>query len=122
MRILWQALRAATIETLGVAFVVVLVFGLPTWSLHQAANPDTPADAVWIWLESFPQALQRQFATIRPDTGREQYVEQRLSYYGQLYGDAAGEHLRGLADGISAERPAFNASMATGGRSWLEAM
>jgi DNA segregation ATPase FtsK/SpoIIIE-like protein len=107
MRIFWQALRAATIETLGVALVVILVFGLPTWSLQQATQTNTSSDAVWDWFKALPHDLQRHFAADRPDNQRQQYVEQRLSHYGQLYGDAARQHVRdwtilGASDGSHA--------------------
>ena len=32
MKLLWQALRAVTIETLGVVLVVWLFYGVPAWS------------------------------------------------------------------------------------------
>ena len=105
MRTFWRALRAATIETLGVVLVVILVFGLPTWSLQQAADTPTNTAAIWNWLRELPQQVQQRLALMRPNTQQQTYAEERLEYYSQLYRSAAANCVRGIVGQADAQTP-----------------
>lgn len=77
MKIVWQALRAATVDTLSIAVIVVTLFGLPMWGLQSAAvAPDR--NGVWAWLKYLQDGLQRN-RTAERSSGDEggRYVEKQ---------------------------------------------
>ena len=77
MKILWQALRAATVETLSVAVIVFLLFGVPTWSFQSAVVP-SDRHAVWTWLKYLQGGLQRNLTAVPGSReGSRDYVEKR---------------------------------------------
>ena len=106
MKVLWQAIRAATIETLGVALVVVVLFGVPTWSLR-GTGPDVPgSDVVRGWLQSMRDGVQAGISALQPTgTARRHYVEERLDFYSQTYRQASTDYAKHVVhDAISGPR------------------
>jgi hypothetical protein len=114
MRLVLQALRAATIETLGVAFVVFLLFGIPAWSLQQVAEPTVNSKLDWSWAKSLHQGFKDSVSALRPDEDRQEYTAQQLTYYGQLYRRAAGEYAHDVVHHVLADRPEVTTRRANG--------
>jgi hypothetical protein len=96
MRIVLQALRAATIETLGVALVLCLLFGIPTWTLQQASGSASRATTVWTWLKSLPDELQSSVS--QSGHQRREYTKEQLTHYGRMYGQAACGYAQTVAE------------------------
>jgi hypothetical protein len=97
MRVFWQAIRAATIETLGVAFIIVVLFGVPTWTLADHSRILPQRGNVGAWLEFVREKFQNRPAVAKPDIeARQRYAEQRLSHYSQSFQRAASDHFHGV--------------------------
>lgn len=72
MKLLWQAIRAATVDTLGVVLVVWSILGLPLFSYHCLHGRAAAGDATRVtWLSSsrvlprttaWPHSLERPAA------------------------------------------------------------
>jgi hypothetical protein len=100
MRLLLQAIRAATIETLGVALVILVLFGVPTWALSGNSSSVRPKASVRMWLESLRPA---RHAVAKPAIeARQTYAEQRLTHYSHALGRAASDYAQQVAHEIVA--------------------
>lgn len=93
MKVLWQALRAVTLESLAVAAVVLLVFGLPSWHGMQGQDRSTAVERVTGWFKSVGESVKEHVAPPAANERRAAYTEQRLQYYRQLYGQALQDGL-----------------------------
>jgi len=95
MLVLWKAVRAVAMETLGVMMVVVLLIGGAGWTAESAGvHTGHELDRARQWLR---QATREVTASITPaldQPQRERYVEQRLEHYSRMYRDAAREYLK----------------------------
>ncbi|MFV1965607.1 MAG: hypothetical protein ACC628_09315 [Pirellulaceae bacterium] len=100
MRILWQAIRAATIETLGVVLLIVALFGVPTWTLTENSSIVPQEKSVRMWLESLRDG---RHAVAKPEVeARQRYAEQRLSHYSRTFGRAASGCVKRVASEVVA--------------------
>ena len=93
MKLLWQALRAATVDTLSVAVILLFLFGLPTLSFQSAVVP-SHRHAVWTWLKYLHDGLQRNLTAV-PESreGSRDCVEKRLEDGRATYRDTAAGSL-----------------------------
>lgn len=91
MRMIWQAIRAVTVEVMGVGAVIYMLFGAAGWTMESAGvRPQQEVDRARKWLQ---ETTDQVTATITPNLTadqRQQFAAERLGYYGHLYGDAAG--------------------------------
>ncbi|MBI2480035.1 MAG: hypothetical protein HYV60_15810 [Planctomycetia bacterium] len=91
MRMIWQAIRAVTVEVMGVGAVIYMLFGAAGWTMESAGvRPKQEVDRAWKW---FQETTDQVTTTIKPNLTaeqRQQFTAERLDYYGHLYGDAAG--------------------------------
>ena len=66
MRMIWQAIRAVTVEVMGIGAVIFLLFGAAGWTLESAvAQPKQEVDRAWKWLQDTKEHVTTQF-THRP--------------------------------------------------------
>ncbi len=90
MRMIWQAIRAVTVEVMGVGVVIFLLFGAAGWTVESAGvEPRQQVDRAWKWLQETTDHLT---ATVKPNMTadqRQRFAAERLDYYGHLYGKAA---------------------------------
>ncbi|MBC8354740.1 MAG: hypothetical protein H8E66_22400 [Planctomycetes bacterium] len=93
MRMIWQAIRAVTIEVMGVGAVIFLLFGAAGWTVESAAvQPKQEVDRAWNWLRETSDDFT---ASIQPNLTadeRESFAAERLDYYGTFYGEAADSY------------------------------
>ncbi|HUG70443.1 MAG TPA: hypothetical protein VMM76_22020 [Pirellulaceae bacterium] len=89
MRMIWQAIRAVTVEVMGVGAVIFMLFGAAGWTVESAGvQPKQEVDRAWKWLQ---ETTEQVAASIKPnltDDQRQQFAAERLDYYGHLYGEA----------------------------------
>jgi hypothetical protein len=98
MRMLWQAIRAALIETLGIATVLWLLFILPTWGLQPSAETSPRGGAAWAWLKSVGETLHNGIQAGDTQVPKRQaYTEQTLDVHSRAYRQAAADYARRLA-------------------------
>lgn len=102
MRVLWQAIRAATVETLGVALVIVVLFGLPAWTLTEQTSGFSHTESFKTWIESLRDGFQNRAAVAKPEVeARQRYAERRLSHYSQSFGNAASGCVKRVVKQVS---------------------
>ena len=93
MRMIWQAIRAVTVEALGVGAVIFMLFNAAGWTVESVGvQPRQEVDRAWTWLQATTDEVT---TTIRPKltaAERQRFAAERLDYYGQVYGDAAGNY------------------------------
>lgn len=93
MRMIWQAIRAVTVEAMGVGAVIFLLFGAAGWTVESAGvEPRQQVDQAWKWLQ---ETTDHVTASIKPNLTadqRQRFAAERLDYYGNLYGDTAGSY------------------------------
>jgi len=93
MRMIWQAIRAVTVELMGVGAVIFLLFSAAGWTVESAGvQPMREVDRAWNWLQ---ETSDHVAASIKPNLSadqRQRFAAERLDYYGHLYGDAAGSY------------------------------
>lgn len=98
MRMIWQAIRAVTVEAMGVGAVIFMLFGAG-WTMESAGvQTKQEVDRAWQWVQ---EATDEVSATIKPGLTadqREQFAAERLDYYGGLYRDAAGGYANRAAE------------------------
>jgi hypothetical protein len=105
MRLLWQAVRAATIETLAIVTIIWLLFGLPAYSYQWAVTSSSPGRTVWTWKPLIENGKVQPIVVAQPPLQRHRFTEIRLLHYGRLLRNAVNRHLRGVADQIAAQLP-----------------
>ena len=98
MRILWQALRATTIESLGILLVVWLLFGAPTWAFQWAVDPSVGNVAVSTWFGSLQESIARTLASTDADEDRIRYADEKLDFYSQVYRHAATGYVQRVTE------------------------
>ena len=94
MGLLWKAVRAVAVETLGVVTVVWLLFagaGLTS----QESEKGRPVDVrrAVRWAEDAAADVAETFQPELEKPTRDRYVEDRLGHYSSVYGEAAGDYL-----------------------------
>ena len=103
MRLIWAAIRAVTVEMIGVIVVVWFLFGAAGWTLESAgARPTDEAKQLW---DSFADTTVQAVQVPEDEQQRAIYVEGRLEHYSQLYRDAAQRHLRRVGEDFDIELP-----------------
>jgi len=104
MRIFCQAIRAATVETLGVVVVVILLFGVPAFSLQNSGATLPGQEFFETWLRSVGDRIQHTITSPGlPAAQRRHYAERRLTHYSRSYGRAATQYIKKVANEIVAE-------------------
>ena len=102
MRLIWQAIRAVTVEVMGVGAVIFLLFGAAGWTFESAGvQPRREVDRALEWLQ---ETTDHVAASIKPnltDDQRQRFTAERLDYYGHLYGEAAGSYANQAAHQLS---------------------
>jgi hypothetical protein len=90
---IWQAIRAVTVEVLGVGAVIFMLFGAAGWTVERVGAPPLPdVDQAWEWLQEKSDGLTASIKPNLPADQRERFAADRLDHYGHLYGDAAGSY------------------------------
>ena len=93
MRMIWQAIRAVTVEVVGVGAVIFVLFSATGWTVESVGvQPRQEVDRAWKWLQETSDHVS---ATIKPNLTadqRQRFAAERLDYYGHVYGDAAGSY------------------------------
>ncbi|MEO8498818.1 MAG: hypothetical protein ABI614_27470 [Planctomycetota bacterium] len=93
MRMIWQAIRAVTVEAIGVFAVIFLLFGAAGWTMESVAvQPTQEINRAWTWMRATTNEVT---ASIKPNLTadqRQRFAAERLDYYGHLYGGAASAH------------------------------
>lgn len=111
MRLIWKAIRAVTVETIGVVAVVWILFAAAGWTMQSAGvEPRQEAGRAWNW---FGEVAGDIGASVKPTLDgdeREQYVEQRLAHYSRAYKQAAGHYVRSAVGDLASETPAAEAA------------
>lgn len=91
MRMIWQAIRAVTVEIMGVGAVILMLFSAAGWTVESAGvQPMQEVDRAWKWLQETSSDVT---ASIKPNLTadeRQRFAADRLDYYGHRYGEAAG--------------------------------
>jgi hypothetical protein len=101
MRMIWQAIRAVTVEVMGVGAVIFLLFGAAGWTVDRVdVEPRQEVDRAWRWLQDTTDQFT---ATIKPNMTadqRQRFAAERLDYYGDLYGEAASSYAAQAAQNL----------------------
>jgi hypothetical protein len=88
---IWQAIRAVTVEVMGVGAVIFMLFSAAGWTVESAGvQPRQELDRAWKWLQETSDDVT---ASIKPNLTadqRQRFAAQRLDHYGRIYGEAAG--------------------------------
>ena len=92
MRLFWKAIRALTVETIGVGAVVWVVFAAAGWTMQAVDDRPSEAGNTWQWLEGKTRDFSRPWQPRVESRERERYVEQRLDHYSRLYQERAREY------------------------------
>ncbi len=104
MRMIWQAIRAVTVEVMGVGAVLFMLFGAAGWTVESAGvQPRQEVDRAWKW---FQETTDQVMATIKPNLTadqRQQFAAERLDYYGHLYGETTEGYASQAADQIDSQ-------------------
>ena len=110
MRMIWGAVRAVSVEMLGVVFVVWTLFGAAGWSLESAGTRpvQTPgtmqaAAPVWQWMSSLPDTIAAAAPSPGPQHDRSDFTANRLDHYGTVYSHAAKQYVERLGDELMPE-------------------
>jgi hypothetical protein len=97
MRMIWQAIRAVTVEVMGVGAVIFMLFGAAGWTAESAGvNTRSEIDRAVNWLQ---ESTGKVLATLKPKLTaeqRQQFAAERLDHYGQIYGEAASSYAKRL--------------------------
>lgn len=90
MRMIWQAVRAVTIEAIGIGAVIFVLFSAAGWTVDQGSNQsEQQIERAWQWVQ---ETTDRVATTIKPKLSadqRERFAAERLEYYSSLYREAA---------------------------------
>ncbi|MDA1050044.1 MAG: hypothetical protein O3C40_06140 [Planctomycetota bacterium] len=118
MRMIWQAIRAVTIEAMGVGAVIFMLFGAAGWTVESAGvEPKQEVDRAWKWLQATTDHVTSSIKPNLTDEQRQRFAAQRLDYYGHLYGEAAGSYTtqaaQQLAPADQSPSPATNQLLGT---------
>ena len=91
MQMIWQAIRAVTVEVMGVGAVIFVLFNTAGWTFESVgASPHESMESAARWFES---TKDRVAEALRPEASAEQrheFAADRLDFYGRFYRDAAG--------------------------------
>ena len=106
MRMIWQAIRAVTVEVMGVGAVIFMLFGAAGWTVESAGvQPKQEVDRAWKW---FQETTDQVTAIIKPNLSaeqRQQFAAERLDYYSHLYGEATSDYASKAASQIDFQLP-----------------
>lgn len=99
MRMIWQAIRAVTVEVMGVGAVLFMLFGAAGWTV-ESAGVETKQEAgrAWQWMHETSDEVT---ASLKPNLTadqRQRFAADRLDYYGSLYSEAAGSYANRAAE------------------------
>lgn len=110
MSLIWKAIRAVTMEAMGIAAVVWVLFAGVGWTVQSSSNDRSPiqpkveAERAMQWLQESTGEVVEALKPPIESRERGRYVEQRLDHYSQRYREDAGAYIkqaaRDLADQI----------------------
>lgn len=99
MRMIWQAVRAVTIEVMGVGVVIFMLFGAAGWTVESAGvQPKQEVERAWQWVQDTTDDVAASIKPKLTDDERQRFAEDRLDYYSQLYGEAANSYASQTAE------------------------
>ncbi|MBP90306.1 MAG: hypothetical protein CMJ64_26975 [Planctomycetaceae bacterium] len=104
MRLIWKAVRAVAVETLGVIAVVWLLFaGAGMTMQDRGSQHAVDAGRALDWAEGKAADLVDALKPNLAPHDRERYVEERLGHYGEMYREAAGDYIERTAKELARE-------------------
>ena len=93
MRMIWEAIRAVTIETMGVGAVIFMLFGTAGLTVESAGvQPKQELDRAWHWVR---ETTNNVTSSVKPNLTveqREEFAAERLNYYGEFFGEAVSSY------------------------------
>lgn len=93
MRIMWQAVRAVTVEAIGVGAVIFVLFNAAGWSFATSSDQSKKRfEQAWQWVQKGTNDVTAVVSPNLSDDERTQFAAERLDYYSQLYRDAASTY------------------------------
>lgn len=118
MQMIWEAIRAVTVEVMGVGAVIFMLFSAAGWTVESAGvQPQHEVERAWEWVQATTDHVT---ASIKPKLTveqRQRFAAERLDYYGQLYGDTAGSDTsptaRQLMPAVRSPAPRVNQLLGT---------
>src|SRR5262245_20514104 len=87
MKLFLQALQTVTVQALGVLFVVWMLFGFASWSLHSTGGSQTWKQQVTA-VKPAP-VVQTRLEQARLEQQRTEYVARQLTRYGRMLDTAS---------------------------------
>lgn len=116
MSVLWKAVRAVTVETMGVVAVVWVLVAGAGWTFENATaervhtHTKAPTSQTLQWLNNTASDVVEGMKPQLCQADRERYVQERLDHYSQLYGQEATDYIKRAAGGLSNELGAGRAN------------
>ena len=93
MQMIWQAIRAVTVEALGVGAVIFMLFSAAGWTVEgSGVQPRQEVERAWKWLQETSDHVTASNKPNLTADQRQRFAAERLDYYGRVYGDAAGNY------------------------------
>ncbi len=107
MRMIWQAVRAVTIEALGIGAVIFILFSAAGWTVdHSVDKPKQQIDRAWQWVQDTTDDVATIVKPNLTAEEREQFAAERLDYYSGFYSEAASDYANGSASQATPSQPA----------------
>ncbi|MCA9119459.1 MAG: hypothetical protein H6822_05530 [Planctomycetaceae bacterium] len=93
MRLIWQAIRAVTVEVMGVGAVIFMLFSAAGWTFESAGvQTKQEAGRAWAWIRETTDVVATSIKPHLTAEQRQQFAAERLDLSSHFYRDAVGSY------------------------------